>query len=93
MKCAAERKSQVMQWLMIAGCILLSLLAIPAKALDQNTITIGIISPKDDSSLALAGESHEESIRLAFEHLIVWQRVGGQRHAHGFAERLDGGRT
>lgn len=69
MKRAVERKAQVMQWLMILGGVLLAMWVMQAKAMDQNTIAIGIISPKDGSSLVLAGESHEESIRLAFEHL------------------------
>lgn len=69
MKRAVERKAQFMQWLMSVGGVLLALLTMQVKALDQNTIAIGIISPKDGSSLVLAGESHEESIRLAFEHL------------------------
>lgn len=45
------------------------LLAANVSAWEFNTITVGIISPKDGSSLTLAGESHEESIRLAFNHL------------------------
>lgn len=45
------------------------LLIVDVNAKDTNTITIGIISPKDGSNLVLAGESHEESIRLAFSHL------------------------
>ena len=69
MRCVVERKSQAMQWLMIAGGMLLAMCGMQAKALDQNTIAIGVISPKDGSSLVLAGESHEESIRLAFDHL------------------------
>ena len=69
MKHAVGCKLQAIQWLMIAGGIMLALLAMPVKALDQNSIAIGIISPKDGSSLVLAGESHEESIRLAFDHL------------------------
>ena len=70
MKQASERKAHaIMQWLIIAGGLLLMLLTMQAKAMDQNTIAIGVISPKDGSSLVLAGESHEESIRLAFEHL------------------------
>ena len=44
-------------------------LAFDVKAEEFNTITIGIISPKDGSGLVLAGESHDESIRLAFSHL------------------------
>lgn len=35
----------------------------------DNTLKIGIISPKGDGIAVLAGESHEESIRLAFTHL------------------------
>ncbi len=35
----------------------------------DNTLKIGIISPKGDGISVLAGESHEESIRLAFTHL------------------------
>ncbi|MBS0299498.1 MAG: hypothetical protein JSR32_06145 [Proteobacteria bacterium] len=57
-------------WRLTVLCgIVLTLLALYAKAMDRNAIAIGIISPKDGSSLVLASESNEESIRLAFDHL------------------------
>ncbi len=56
---------------LLTGCLfsLLCLLAITSQARDLNTITVGIISPRDGSNQTLTGESHEESIRLAFNHL------------------------
>ncbi|OQW41876.1 MAG: hypothetical protein A4S08_12000 [Proteobacteria bacterium SG_bin4] len=58
--------NQAFLWLI---AILLCALLNDAIAKDADTITIGIISPKGGSSLVLAGETHEESIRLAFSHL------------------------
>lgn len=60
-------KLWLFRWLGIS--LIYALLAVDACANESNTITIGIISPKDGSSLVLAGESHEESIRLALSHL------------------------
>ncbi len=65
----------LMEWanakklLILCFGIFYTVLAVDISAREFNTITVGIISPKDGSSLALAGESHEESIRLAFSHL------------------------
>jgi ABC-type branched-subunit amino acid transport system substrate-binding protein len=39
------------------------------SAEQSNTIVVGVISPKDGSTSVLEGESHEQSIRLAFNHL------------------------
>lgn len=64
-----RKRLLTVHWLMIYSGILLALLMVQAKAMDMNVITIGIISPKDGSNLVLSGESHEESIRLAFDHL------------------------
>ena len=55
--------------LLIFFAVFYAMLAVDARAEEFNTITIGIISPKDGSGLVLAGESHDESIRLAFSHL------------------------
>nr|MBP9870914.1 hypothetical protein [Nitrosomonas sp.] len=55
--------------LLFCFAIVYAALAFDVKAEEFNTITIGIISPKDGSGLVLAGESHDESIRLAFSHL------------------------
>ncbi|MEQ1816271.1 MAG: ABC transporter substrate-binding protein [Nitrosomonas sp.] len=58
-----------LQWLSLGFGIAYMMLAINACAHD-NTLKIGIISPKGEgSSSVLAGESHEDSIRLAFTHL------------------------
>ncbi len=53
---------------MFIGVFCLSLTA-NVSAEESNVIVVGVISPKDGSTSVLQGESHEESIRLAFKHL------------------------
>lgn len=66
---AGTGKFSVHRLLIFCFGIFHAMLAVDINAQGLNTITVGIISPKDGSGLALAGESHEESIRLAFNHL------------------------
>ncbi|MXS78924.1 amino acid ABC transporter substrate-binding protein [Nitrosomonas sp. JL21] len=61
-------KSSLQSFLLTLGIICVTLTNGIVEAHD-NTLKIGVISPKGDGSAVLAGESHEESIRLAFTHL------------------------
>lgn len=70
MEWASTKKLLIQRLLVFCFSIFYAVLAVDVSAQGFNTITVGIISPKDgSSSLVLAGESHEESIRLAFSHL------------------------
>jgi len=69
MEWAITRKLLTQRLLIFCFGIFYMALAVDVNAQESNTITVGIISPKNGSSYVLVGESHEESIRLAFSRL------------------------